>query len=703
MWKFLKYVLTIGLVMTGIIARGETSTVNRATLIANFQSSTHSVSWTTDDGHVTFTLSGEGLYVDKWLGSYYFYLYATRYDTYTYDLTWEVNDKDSYGNSYYDIKVTRLAFDVDRGSGIDTHVTVGNGERSGNIYFPANIPSGGLSSGDMNEGENGKITTLVETSDLAYTNISVNSITVTYELKPRFIYDGSGDDGTQATKWEKADNWKFNELPTINDKVYILHDVVIQDKIAAYQMKIEGSSAVTIAPEGGLTIGAGGITGATKDNLKLAAGTSGSVKGKTGYLKISPAYTGEMPQATAELYSVAYFDMNAEDRNNVGSWQYVGSPMVKDEDVLARTIFTNSWIYNWDEASGEWQNNRKTLKLEPFKGYATSQYSNNDGMLINYKGQLEAQGDQVLPLSYTAASPEAGVNVLANSYAAPIDITKFENTDFLGAEATVYLFNTGSKTDVANREGQDEDVNMAGQYISIPIYLAGKDGRPSVIPSMQGFYVIATQAGATLKLNYERLVWGATNGNAPLRAPQRTQEESRGSLCIGLSADGWGDKLYLVESEDYNPAFENGYDAHKMMSGNLNIYAIEGSDTLAVDATNSIIGTRIGVRTGDETAYTMSFTHVESTDVPVLWDIETDEKIAISEGQQYTFFAEPNSVITGRFMILEAEAPSVATGVEDVQGDNVQGTKAHKFVKDGQLFILKNGVLYDATGNIVRK
>lgn len=695
---FLKYVLTIGLVMTGIIARGETSTVNRATLVANFDNDAKSVSWTTDDGHVTFTFRGDKLKT-QWYITTFFYLYATRYDTYTYDLTWEVNDKDSYGNSYYDIKVTRLAFDVDRGSGIDTHVTVGNGERSGNIYFSANIPSGGLSSGDMNEGENGKITTLVETSDLVYTNISVNSITVTYELKPRFIYDGSGDDGTQVTKWEKADNWKFNELPTINDKVYILHDVVIQDEIAAYQMKIEGSSAVTIAPEGGLTIGAGGITGATDDNLKLAAGTSGSVKGKTGYLKISPAYTGEMPQATAELYSVAYFDMTAEDRNNVGSWQYVGSPMKKEESVLARTVFTNSWIYNWDEASGEWKNNRKTLVLEPFKGYATSQYSNDGGMLINYKGQLEAQGDRVLQLSYTAASPEAGVNVLANSYAAPIDITKFENADFSGAEATVYLFNTGSKNNAAEAGG----INDAGQYIAVPIHLAGTDGRPSLIPSMQGFYVLAKQAGATLTLNYERLVWGAANGNAALRAPQGVREQGMGTLCIGLSADGWGDRLYLTENEAYTTAFENGYDAHKMMSGNLNIYAIEGSDTLAVDATNSIIGTRIGVRTGDETAYTITFCQVDSERDLALRDIETDEEIDIREGQTYTFFAEPNSVIAGRFVIVEAGGQPITTGIGNDGLMNGGVMNSAKFIKDGQLYILRSGVLYNATGSIVRK
>ena len=76
--------------------------------------------------------------------------------------------------------------------------------------------------------------------------------------------------------------------------------------------------------------------------------------------------------------------------------------------------------------------------------------------------------------------------------------------------------------------------------------------------------------------------------------------------------DGWHDNLYLLESEKYNTAFESGYDARKKMSGSLNVFAVEDDAQLAVDATNSIIGTRVGVRTGAETAYTFVFSHLQS-------------------------------------------------------------------------------------------
>lgn len=540
-------------------------------------------------------------------------------------------------------------------------------------------------------------------SILGYTyDFMIKNLQITYTLTPLFIYDGSGDGVGDAgkLKWEKADNWLLDETPTIDNKVWIRHDVVISTEVSAYSMTIESGSKVTVAPTGCLKIGAGGIIGATTENFKLQAATDGANKGQTGALLISPSYTGSMPSATVELYSKAYFDMNADERNNVGSYQYVGSPLAAG--ASAKSVFTNSWIYNWDEASGAWKNNRKTLTLQPFVGYATSQYINPDGLLITQKGQLASKNNVNLSLQYTSSSPEKGVNVLANSYTAPIDITKFEDADFsTGVEATIYLFNTGSKNDVAAHEG-DLNGDAAGQYIAIPIHLAGTMSGmfqlPAVIPSMQGFYVQTTQTG-TMKLNYERLVWGATHGNTPLRAPQRELEDNIGTLCLTLSADGWNDHLYLLESEDNEPEFENGYDARKMKSGNLNIFAIEEADTLAVDATNSIIGTRVGVRTGDQTAYTIHFTHVNSSEELALSDSETLELIPINEGTQYTFFAEPNSVLTERFRIVDREMPTITTDLQNAAPE----TKVHKFIKDGQLYVLKNGVLYNIMGTIVQR
>ncbi len=48
---------------------------------------------------------------------------------------------------------------------------------------------------------------------------------------------------------------------------------------------------------------------------------------------------------------------------------------------------------------------------------------------------------------------------------------------------------------------------------------------------------------------------------------------------------------------------------------------------------------------------------------------------------------------------IGAGAPAVATGVEDVQGDNVQCTKV---IIDGHLYILRGEKMYDAKGQLVK-
>jgi hypothetical protein len=406
-----------------------------------------------------------------------------------------------------------------------------------------------------------------------------------------------------------------------------------------------------------------------------------------------------------EMYSKAYYDMTADDRNNVGSWQYVGSPIVAGTE--AKSIYKSSWIYNWNEATAEWENNRKTLKLQPFEGYCTSQYKNPEGMLLTNIGQLASNGNVELNLTYTGDADTLRCNVFANSYAAPIDITQFTTGDFSeGVEATINLFNTGSKNNIADQVGKT-DLDASGQYIAIPVAtaadLVANHKYPAVIPAMQGFFVNTTKPG-TLKLDYERLVWNADytkHANAPLRTKERSN--TTGALCVSIEADGWRDNLYLLESEDYDANYQNGYDARKMMNGELNIFAVEEENTyLAVDATHSLVNTRVGVRTGEETAYTFTFANLRTQEPIALMDNETEQIIPIAEGATYTFFATPNTMITNRFVIVadeDADGEGVAT---DIQNTTIE-TKLHKFIKDNKLFILKDGILYNAQGQLVCK
>ena len=84
----------------------------------------------------------------------------------------------------------------------------------------------------------------------------------------------------------------------------------------------------------------------------------------------------------------------------------------------------------------------------------------------------------------------------------------------------------------------------------------------------------------------------------------------------------------------------------------------------------------------------------------MLLDNETNQIIDIYEGLEYTFNSEPDTTITDRFQILEREKeePEIIEVTTAFKNAEKQGVKVNKFIKDNQLYILKNGVLYNAVG-----
>ena len=530
------------------------------------------------------------------------------------------------------------------------------------------------------------------------------NFTLTRIARKEYVYKEEADE-----VWNDLSNWEYKggtpgSTPTINHKVTIKSDITIDGELTAYSLDIDESVTVTIAPTGGLTVGAGGITGADAEHLILKAGTAGDEKCQTGYLRISPEYGGDMPEAKVEMYTIAYHNKNAA-TGSKSFYQCMGAP-ISDAGVMAKTVFgAGSYLYTWNESTEDWTNSRTSLEFTPFKGFEVTQKKNSAGLLYTHAGHIVSGSDvKTIDLEYTSA--EKGYNLLANSWTAPIDISQFESDDFVDATSTIYILNAGTKN---NSDNPGESVDAPGKWIGVPIKTAAElaaDGLPRVISSMQGFWVKANSGSAQLKLDYSRLVWGVNysgyTANKPLRVQQRDMEEEDESRIEKMKINIYGaeesDVLFMLESNKYDKAYEDGYDAYKVSSEGLDLYSIEEDAKLSVDATYSISGTALGLRTGDETAYTFRFTRV-TADKWALWDIETGQKIDINEGTEYTFFTEPDSEINGRFMIIEREEVNNTT--TQIENTN-KNTKGNKFIKNDCLYILKDGKLYDTLGRRVR-
>ena len=108
-------------------------------------------------------------------------------------------------------------------------------------------------------------------------------------------------------------------------------------------------------------------------------------------------------------------------------------------------------------------------------------------------------------------------------------------------------------------------------------------------------------------------------------------------------------------------------------------------------------GTIIGFRAGEDNEYTFHFEYDDMAEPLFLLDMDERMYVRILTGTTYTFTCADKGE-HNRFL-LTRKAPGIPTGCEPIDGGG--GPKAMKFIKDNKLYILLNGVLYDATGKVV--
>lgn len=190
---------------------------------------------------------------------------------------------------------------------------------------------------------------------------------------------------------------------------------------------------------------------------------------------------------------------------------------------------------------------------------------------------------------------------------------------------------------------------------------------------MQGVYVHTEEAPVSITLNYEKHVWNGTAGNLPMRAPQKQSPDFR-RVRIQVSSDNSGaDRMYIIQEPSTTRDYDNGYDGKNInASGQVNIYTSEPFGKMEVSCANNIDSMYIGLRTGNDTHYTLTFGALVG-DSLYLQDLENDSIIQMIEGEQYHFTATPNSVNNNRFQLLlhPRLTPNSATTDPEVNGDNL--------------------------------
>lgn len=174
---------------------------------------------------------------------------------------------------------------------------------------------------------------------------------------------------------------------------------------------------------------------------------------------------------------------------------------------------------------------------------------------------------------------------------------------------------------------------------------------------------------------------------------------------LALSKDGQETDhtfVTLMDNEKVTADFDMNTDLVKMFNSNqANIYTIIGSDVQAAANCLPLSQTEttlvpMGVKTTTAGIYTISIPSGTYGIGVTLIDEQTGVRTSLS-AMDYIVELDADDY-TNRFFLEIAPVKTMPTDIENVPGDDVQGTKARKIMIDGILYIRKDGKIYDARG-----
>lgn len=545
-------------------------------------------------------------------------------------------------------------------------------EDCGSILFPekttANLPItwtviDGKEFADFNEYgmlelyKNGRITVQATQEGTSnYKPLEPISYTFDIQLNIAFV-------GTEDSVWHNPNNWAMCRMPYTDEVVTIEAPATLPTHATIAGVIFSTNGSIHITHTGGLTINEAGVTNAATDGSSITIDNNPQ---GAGYLRISP----EAPTATKH----PYFTMNYTTRAfNEGvprdeTWQYMGAP---GNQATFKQLTDQTLIYHWNETQG-WTPYTVVDTIPTWQGYALTQ-----SIQTNNTYQITAQaiqGTKTIDLTCTASAMK-GDNLFVNSFTAPIDIAQFNDNDITGTwdYKTFYFFNTGSWNDWQGTNPEhSHDASSAGHYYAVPLFSATYlEGSQTIVPPMQGVYV-HTEAPVSITIDYAKHVWNGVAGNLPMRAPQKQSTDFQ-RVRIQVSSENSGaDRMYIIQEASTTRGYDNGYDGKNINAkGQVNIYTNEPFGKMEVSCANNIDSMYIGLRTGDDTHYTLTFGALVG-DSLYLQDLENDSIIQMIEGEQYHFTATPNSVNNNRFQLLlhPRLAANGATTTPNINGDN---------------------------------
>ncbi len=547
------------------------------------------------------------------------------------------------------------------------------------------------------------------------------------------------------TDWNTPTNWTKNEVPAPGEDVTFatalnnygvpaVNDLVLDKNRVVGNVTNLSDKKLIIPIEKTLI-----INGVTNFGTGAAAGDKLLIKSEldkgNGALIFNDPIKNQNVPATVEYDSKS---QKVATGTYPREWQYIGTPVrnATPYNVFGPNVSGSKYgpedyvlIRKYNESKNDpsdigdkWDDVDVNAEMTGFAGYEVVQPTQGVGV-YNFKGTLYVGNFNTEDLGFTSGVYYRGNYIIANSYVAPIYISKLLPADFENLEQGVYLYNTGSRDQwLATSYGTVGEGNP-GTFYSVPVYAA-----PSLnvnqIPSLNGFMVrrlknapagtIPTPgehyiAGDPIQFNfnYARLEKDTVSiqPTQPMKvkAAEGTSYNKYPLLKVDVMASDGVDRVQLLTVPNTTKGFDNGWDGYKLRTQtDAQIYCLSGTERFQVSSDCSLDGTILGFYNGtNETDFTLKFHFQDMNgvyDLLTITDLETGSTREITDGGTVSFTASKSSP-EARFQI---NASKIIT-----DNSNLESPISILYDKAQYLSVTNNGneagtiSVYDVTGSLI--
>ena len=265
----------------------------------------------------------------------------------------------------------------------------------------------------------------------------------------------------------------------------------------------------------------------------------------------------------------------------------------------------------------------------------------------------------------------------------------------------------------ANWDGSYTWVNNKVKYITIMSAESGSDYDQYVASNTElkpffPFFMQETAAGGSGTINF-------ATGNRVKKAPAAmlADEPREAFVQLEITIDDAVDQTGIFISDKYSDAID--FDDYEKMFGsstdNTKLWLMHEGKRMAFEAmteSTAAAYTPLGYRAPKKGTYYMDV----NLEVSDLTDVEaiylSDNLSEVSDYDlldgAYEFESDATTYNDNRFVVrvvLRNEAPGTATDIENIIGIHSDSESPCKFIYQNRMYIMRNGIIYDATGQQV--